>query len=595
MRRKRLFWQIYPPLLIVTLLSLAVFTWYVAHMLRQSYLEQLIDDLSVQTALVEDVVDAPLKGHDFNELERLCRHLGDKTAARITVILPDGEVVGDSHETPARMDNHADRPEIRAALTNGRGMQMRYSHTLKQNLLYVARRISQDDEPLGVVRTSVTVSSIEQSLQDALWRNFLAVVAVAVVLSLLSLWITRRISRPLEQLKQGAARLAQGELDHHLPSAETEEVDTLAEVLNQMAQQLAERIRTVETQRNEREAILSSMVEGVLAVDGQQRVISLNAAAAQLLPVDAHSALGRTLPEAIRLPQLQALVAEVLSSRQPREQELIVLNQEDERRLQAHGTILKPASDDTDTVGVLVVLHDVTRLRRLENVRRDFVANVSHELKTPVTSIKGFVETLLDGAMNNPTDTERFLKIVEGQTDRLNAIIDDLLDLSRIEQEAERNDIALHESGIREVLDAAVDLCQMKAGERNIRLELDCPNDLMALVNPTLLEQAVVNLIDNAIKYSDEGQTVYVEGARSEKEVLIRVHDRGCGIAPTHLPRLFERFYRVDKARSRTLGGTGLGLAIVKHIAHAHNGRVSVESTLGKGSTFCIHLPASDD
>jgi two-component system phosphate regulon sensor histidine kinase PhoR len=227
----------------------------------------------------------------------------------------------------------------------------------------------------------------------------------------------------------------------------------------------------------------------------------------------------------------------------------------------------------------------------LESVRRDFVANVSHELRTPVTSIKGFVETLLDGAMHNPEELQRFLQIVAVQTDRLNAIIEDLLALSRIEQEEEKAEIELGQSPVRAVLETAVEVCRMKAAEKNIRLELACDAELAAPMNAPLLEQAVINLLDNAIKYSAPEQTVQIAAERSGGEIAIRVRDCGCGIGREHLLRIFERFYRVDKARSRKLGGTGLGLAIVKHMAQAHGGRASVESTPGQGSTFTIHLP----
>ena len=233
----------------------------------------------------------------------------------------------------------------------------------------------------------------------------------------------------------------------------------------------------------------------------------------------------------------------------------------------------------------------MTRLKRLEMVRRDFVANVSHELRTPVTSIKGFVETLLDGAMHNPDELQRFLRIVASQTDRLTAILEDLLTLSRVEQEENGAEIVFSPGPVKNVLDAAVEVCQMKASEKNIHVEITCDSVLQVPMNAPLLEQAVINLIDNAIKYSDPGQTVHVTATGSNGEVVIEIRDQGCGISREHLPRVFERFYRVDKARSRKLGGTGLGLAIVKHIAQAHNGRATVESSVGHGSTFSIRLP----
>jgi two-component system phosphate regulon sensor histidine kinase PhoR len=249
-------------------------------------------------------------------------------------------------------------------------------------------------------------------------------------------------------------------------------------------------------------------------------------------------------------------------------------------------------------IGVLVVMNDVTRLRRLENIRRDFVANVSHELKTPITSIKGYVETLLDGAIDNKEDAARFLGIVVKQTNQLYAIIEDLLSLSRIEKQSEDGEVALSIGNLHQILAEAVQTCQMKASEKNIRISINCPEKLQINMNATLLEQAVVNLVVNAIKYSDAGSEVIVAAEEKTQDdgtsrVVISVRDFGIGIAKKHLPRLFERFYRSDKARSRKLGGTGLGLSIVKHIAQAHGGDVSVQSQEGQGSTFFISLPAA--
>jgi two-component system phosphate regulon sensor histidine kinase PhoR len=233
----------------------------------------------------------------------------------------------------------------------------------------------------------------------------------------------------------------------------------------------------------------------------------------------------------------------------------------------------------------------MTRLRRLENIRKDFVANVSHEIKTPITAIKGFVETLREGAAESPQDRERFLGIIHRHVERLEALVEDLLSLSEIEREAERKEISLTEHPVLDVLNTALQVCQEKAADKDIRMELACPQDLKVNVNPALLEQAVVNLLDNAITYSERGRPVRVTAGERGAEILIQVQDEGCGIEKVHLERLFERFYRVDKARSRKLGGTGLGLSIVKHIVEAHGGHVSVESKPGKGSTFTLHLP----
>ena len=398
------------------------------------------------------------------------------------------------------------------------------------------------------------------------------------------------MSRPLEEIKAGVDRFAAGDLSHRLRVAGSAEVTALAETMNRMAEQLDERIRTVLRQQNERDAMLSSMEEGVLAIDNEGTILSLNKACATLLGEEAAKLQGRGVYEAIRKADLLQFIETALASPSPVEGDFQIRGAQD-RWVSAHGTLLHDAQ--RGKIGVLVVLHDNTRLRHLEEVRRDFVANVSHELRTPITSIKGFIETLVDGAFEDKENAHRFLQIMLRQVNRLDAIICDLLMLSRIERGSEEQRIELSPESIRGVLQAAIEMCEKKAVEKAVDVELICPNELTGEINAALLEQAVVNLLDNAVKCSNPEATVEVSAACEGAELVIRVKDQGCGIDAQHLPRLFERFYRVDKARSRELGGTGLGLAIVRHIALAHRGSVSVESTVGVGSTFCLRLPRS--
>lgn len=588
MSRRRMLWQLYPSYLVITLLALVAVTWYAARSLRHFHLEEAATDLKARAHLIEWQMAALLDSGDTVQVDSLCKQLGHRTATRITVIRPAGEVVGDSDEDPAHMENHSNRPEIAQALRKETGISTRFSNTLQKTMMYVAIPLTLDNEIIGVVRTSVPITSIDEVLGMISTKIAVGGLVVAALAALVSLWVSRRISRPLEEMKNGADRFAGGDLDYRLAVPNSEEMKRLAEAMNQMAARLDERMRTIVGQRNEREAILTSMVEGVLAVDANERVISLNAAAAHLLDLSLEEAKGRSIQEAVRNTELQALITQTLTERRSVEG-AIVLTGAEEWYLQVRGTILKDAQGAS--VGALVVLNDVTRIRKLENLRRDFVANVSHELKTPITSIKGFVETLLDGTLKNPEDAERFLTKVARQADRLNQIVEDLIDLSRIEKDIEQAEIQLEESHVKEVLEAAAQACEVQASVKAIKIDLTCDDYLKAKINPPLVEQAVINLIDNAIKYSERGQSIEVAAAEQESEIRVSVRDHGCGISQEHLPRLFERFYRVDKGRSRELGGTGLGLAIVKHIALAHNGRVSVKSDLDKGSVFTIHLP----
>jgi two-component system phosphate regulon sensor histidine kinase PhoR len=329
------------------------------------------------------------------------------------------------------------------------------------------------------------------------------------------------------------------------------------------------------------------MEEGVVAVDQSERILSINQAGARMFQLKSSKIQGRMIQEIIRHKELERFISRALAANKSIATDL-TLYQNEERVLNAHTTPLKGAAQEN--IGILVVLNDVTQLRKLETMRRDFVANVSHEIKTPLTAIKGFVETLNQGAVSHPEESERFLGIIEKHVNRLTAIIDDLLKLSRIEQE-EKDNIVLETRPIKGVLQSAIQVCQPKADAKNIQIQVDCENGISANMDVHLMEQAVVNLLNNAINYSENNSRILVTVGPSESEVVIRFQDQGIGIANEHLPRLFERFYRVDKARSRKLGGTGLGLSIVKHIVQAHGGQITVQSTPGKGTTFMIHLP----
>jgi len=517
------------------------------------------------------------------------REFGGLTATRLTVILPSGVVIGDSDEDPSRMENHADRPEVAEALAGRVGQSDRLSHTVDERMMYVAVPIMRDATVLGVIRASVPVTAVDKVLSAIQIKIGLGGLAIVLLTAWLSYFVARRISQPLEEMRAGAERFASGELGHKLRVPSTQEFGATAAAMNSMAAQLNDRINAVVRQRNELEAVLSSMVEGVLAVDTDERVININHAAAELIGVKPEEAVGRTLQEVARNAELQQFVADALVSPISIESD-IVLHGASQKILQAHGAVLRDSN--SNAIGALVVLNDITRLRKLENIRRDFVANVSHELKTPITSIKGYVETLLDSPPDTPEETRRFLEIIVKHSDRLHNIIEDLLTLSRLEEEdEERRRIALEDTSLRGVLNGAIQVCAAKAESKTISILLQCDENLSIRVNPPLLEQALVNLIDNALKYTDAEGTVTVSGRRGNGGVVVEVRDTGSGIPKEHLTRIFERFYRVDKARSRKAGGTGLGLAIVKHIAQAHGGSVSVESTPGKGSAFFIHIP----
>jgi two-component system phosphate regulon sensor histidine kinase PhoR len=586
--KKSLLWHVFSSYLLVILVSLVAVTWLASNSMRHFFLEKIQDDLQARALLFENYILDHTEPLDEQSIDRLCKKIGPSAFTRLTVILPSGRVIGDSEEDPQKMDNHLDRPEILDAMEKKVGVSTRHSPTLAKQLMYVAVPLKRNTRTVALVRAAIEVDSVDMGIAAIQIKMAFFGLVIAGFATLLSLLVSHRIRRPIEEIRRGAERFAGGDFQQLLPVSRIKEIGDLSETLNTMAQELQKTLSKITEQRNELGAVLSSMAEGVLAMDMEERILGMNHAASVIFECDPRQVQGRIIQEVIRHPELQSLVTEALAGEGAVERD-VVLYLKEERVLNGHATILRDG--EGTRVGVLVVLNDITRLRKLENIRKDFVANVSHEIRTPITAIKGFVETLRDGAMQSPQDAERFLGIIQNHVLRLESLVEDLLSLSRIEEETEKEAILLEEKPLREVLEGALQLCQVKAEPKQIRMELSCSDDVVARINASLLEQAVVNLLDNAVKYSEPGKRIWVQTDATPQETLIRVRDEGCGIEKQHLERLFERFYRVDKARSRKLGGTGLGLAIVKHIMEAHGGRVSVESQAGRGSTFTLHLP----
>jgi two-component system phosphate regulon sensor histidine kinase PhoR len=597
MKSTRLLWQLFPANLLIIAVSILSLVWYGTVIVRDLFAAHLQPDLEARALLISDrIVDHLITGS--GKLQEYCRQLGRQTATRITVVAPDGKVLADSNEDPGKMDNHARRPEVLAALAGQVGSSRRFSNTIGEGMYYLAIPLTEPGgRQLGALRMAVPSRSVEKILRFMYLRITLGAVLVLLLTGLASLLVSRRISRPLEEMKRGAEKLARGETDNIVTMATpgmASEVAALARSLNRVGKQIKERINTITLQGNELETVFASMAEMVLAIDTEKRIIRINRSAAALFYLSPEDVQGKMLHGVIRNKDLRETVDEVLATGKPVEKDIIVFVGADKLFLQTRAVPL--VAEDSRPIGVLVVLNDMTRLHKLENLRRDFVANVSHELKTPVTSIQGYVETLLDGALDNPEDARRFLETVARQASRLNAIIDDLLMLSRIELKTEHQEISLVSVKVCEVLASAAQTCHSKATGKNIRVAIDCDPDLTARLNPNLIEQAVINLLTNAITYSPENTVVTVSAsvqdrAAAKDRLVISVQDHGIGIERDQLERLFERFYRTDKARSSASGGTGLGLSIVKHIAIAHKGSVTVQSEPGRGSTFSIVIP----
>jgi two-component system phosphate regulon sensor histidine kinase PhoR len=595
MARKRFFAQLFPWFLFVTLAPLAIVVAITWKVVEDFHMEQTRTDLLARVELFRLGLE-PVYSQGAVAVDRYCKQMAARPAGpdgftrdtRFTIVGMDGVVLGDSIEIPASMENHSDRPEVREAKAGRTGVNERFSDTLRKRQLYMAVPMTKDGAVIGVVRASFTVDAIHGVLLTVTFRILIVGLLTGLVSVGIGLFASRLLTEPLEEMEHGARRFAEGDLKARVGVPDSLELANLAEGLNRMARLLDGRIQTETRQRREREAVLASMDEGVLALDLDQKILEINAAAARLLAVDAAQAPGRSLLEVVRNPELERFVTAALAADTGLEGDLVLQDEED-MYVQLRGTPLK--GHEEQRIGILVVFNDVTRLRRLETVRREFVSNASHELRTPITSIRGFAETLVESVASDPEAARRFAGIIEAQACRLETLVEDMLTLSRLEHESEREKLTLERLSVAGVLRAAAVVCGARAEARKIQLDIVCPDGLEVAMAGSLMEQAVVNLLDNAIKYSDEGAAVTVVAETSGDRLAIRVRDRGCGIEKKHLPRLFERFYRVDNARSRKLGGTGLGLAIVKHIVLAHGGEVGVTSAPGEGSEFTIRLP----
>jgi two-component system phosphate regulon sensor histidine kinase PhoR len=475
-----------------------------------------------------------------------------------------------------------------AALETGLGANTRFSNTLQTEMMYVAVPLQIDGTTVGVVRSSLPVSEIQHTLSQINWNVALIGVIIILVVIGLSFLVFRTVTHSLAELRVGANRFAKGDFEVLLPAPEIAEIGDLADAMNQMAHQLDERFRTIVEQRNTLDTVLDGMTDALIAVDSSEQVIDLNPSACRLLQLDRGHSREKPIQEVFRGAELLEFVDKTLNSNEPVTGK-IVLRREQEQHLQAHGSPLIAAAGHR--IGSVIVLTDLTPIYKLENMRREFVSNVSHELKTPITTIKGFVETVLDSDEQLAPESRRFLDRVVSQAGRLHLIIEDLLALSRLEHGEGEVQSQLEVLPIRPILEAAVDDFEPGRAEKRITVDIECDPNLQARVSFTLIEQAVGNLVDNAIRFSEPESRIIVRGTVSHQEVLIEVQDFGAGIEKRHIDRLFERFYRVDKGRSRSAGGSGLGLALVKHIVLSHHGHVTVESEPQKGSTFRIHLP----
>ncbi|MFP4113731.1 MAG: two-component system histidine kinase PnpS [Spirochaetota bacterium] len=571
--------RVYTSYFMSVVIGLGVLAVVASAALSQGARRRVLGELEELAQFASSVVPVQLVREDATSLS----FAGGRTpGATITVVRADGSVVAGVTDYPPLPLSLA---EIDPRALPVSGIERRNAPGGAFSWALSALRVERDQT------FYIYVTRAYERMDRGTRATLFLIVAIAALFTLALALLIRRVLRwinePIYAIQGAARRYARGDLEAVLRAEGPPELEQLASDLNLMAEQLRNRIQAISDQRNQLEAILSSMLEGVVVLDEDRGIVGMNEAAGRLLGAAPAIARGRTLIEYLRNAQLDELAGQALDSDEPVER-TVTLYRERPIHVQVHATPLRGESDPRPT-GSLLVLNDITRIKHLEELRKDFVANVSHELKTPITSIKGFVETLLDGALSDPSHAERFLRIILDHTNRLHLIIEDLLSLSRLEQDDQR--VTFYRFPLHTLVEASLEVCRPRAEEKLIRISHSVLGNSTAWGNPNLLEQALVNLLDNAIKYSPENSHVEIAVETTDDQLTIQVSDQGHGIRSQDLPRVFERFYRTDRARSRELGGTGLGLAIVKHIALAHHGEVDVRSVLGKGSTFTIRIP----
>jgi two-component system phosphate regulon sensor histidine kinase PhoR len=590
MWRSRMLWRLFITYGLLILCSLVVVGWVIVDRVQRQYLGQIEDGLRTKAVLVREVV----RGRPVEDAPRLQEQvlaLRQEIATRITLIADDGRVLADSEDNPAAMENHGDRPEVRAARAGRFGSATRFSGTLHKPMMYVALRTDDPEGAVAIVRVALPLDRVNRQL-DALQGVVAGAAALTGLAALaLAFWLARRTTLPLRELTAAAERIRAGQYDQKVYVTGRDEVGALARAFNRMSERLAAQFTQLAEDREQLRMILGGMVEGVVALDASQRILFANERALHLLGVSNQAVAGRRLWEVVRHRPLQELVRRALAGPKPCQEEL-AWNGPGVKSLTVHAARLTGPPPR----GAVLVLHDTTELRRLERLRQEFVANVSHELKTPLSVIKACVETLLDGAADDPEHRGPFLQRIAEQGDRLHALIIDLISLARIESGEEVFELEAVPLG--PAVAACLERHRARAEAKNQRLEAlpappaDGPGaEAAAWADEEAVAQILDNLVDNAVKYTPPGGRIRVRWGADDGHVQLEVEDTGIGIPENDLPRIFERFYRVDKARSRELGGTGLGLSIVKHLVQAMRGNIRAGSRVGHGTTFTVRLP----
>ncbi|QQZ59095.1 HAMP domain-containing protein [Paenibacillus sonchi] len=567
-----------------------------AKLFKDSHISALEENMSREIKLLSGTfqftdTDSPGAVSYYTEQ---AEHIAKLTSSRITFITKDGKVIGDSEKNPLEMDNHSTREEEVLAAKEGIGRAIRYSDTLNREMLYVAGAVVSDQGFDGYIRLSMALDAITEGLNRAWMIMAGGLVLLFIAATFVSYKVASGMTSPLEQITRVARRITDLDYDARVPMNRRDEIGQLATAINAMADSLQAQLKTIRDNEDLLQSVLDNMTGGIVMINAEGEIALLNRAAEQLLDVKNSEMAGHSFKELKHHYELSRLIEEGVSRNEAVHEERSIYNPT-ERIVRLDGV---PMMQDGSNRGMLFLLQEVTEIRRLEKMRSEFVANVSHELKTPVAAVKGFAETLLGGGVKDEKTARSFLQIIYDENERLNRLIGDILELSKIE--SKRAQLECSPVHLIEFFDSLLETLSKVAEKKNISLNAAVPEELFMEGDEDKLRQIFINLISNAINYTQDGGSVNVivvngQKADGTETVVFTVRDTGMGIPRKDLPRIFERFYRVDKARSRSSGGTGLGLSIVKHLVELHHGSISVESDLGIGSSFILELPLLQD
>jgi two-component system phosphate regulon sensor histidine kinase PhoR len=583
-------WRIMLTYLVLIVLTLSIFGVYMLQFVEKFYMSNLESHVREEATLLAEWIAPHIDWsdpRDREEVSNTLRRTAMTTGGRVTLFDYQGNVLLDTLSGEAKAGPEQPEPEVEAAQNGSVGLDIRKMAYTSYNVLHLAVPVfDQDGWQAAVVRIAVPLQGAHDTLRAMWGRIGLSLLVVAVVASLFGLRFAHGIAAPIEAITQSTRKIADGALDERIHQRAYDELGVMADAINAMAARLNEQIDDLTQQKGRLEGILKHLVSGVIVVDRSGRISLVNPAVERMIGVSAEQLLQKWHWENGHHFGLSSLIDEALLGGGAQKKE-ITLHKPLERTVEVNITPI--FSNSGSIAGAVVLLHDVSEWRRLERMRSEFVANVSHELRTPITAVKGFAETLLDGAMNDPDTTRQFLRIIHDEAERLTHLVTDLLELSKIE--SGHAVFRMKETDLTQLVEGTVDRYKHQAKQSGLLLRAELPaGPVHATVDGDRIAQVLINLVGNAIAYTPQGEVV-VSLEESQDEVMLSVRDTGIGIPPSDIPRLFERFYRVDKARARRSGGTGLGLAIVKHIVEGHQGRVTVDSQVGEGSTFRVYLP----